>query len=88
MGANKMTLYQVLLGTTVLGIYSGQRPSAAACKAFSVMRRKDPSLGPTRLSVVTEGRKKTTEFMVEYKNEPDAFLNISMQPVATKLESP
>lgn len=82
-----MTLYQVLLGSTVLGIYSGQRPSAAACKAFSVLRRKDTTIGPTKLSVVTEGRKKTTEFMVEYKRAPDAFLNIEMQPVATKIES-
>lgn len=68
-----------------LGVYSGQRPSAAACKAFTVLRRKDPEMGPTKLAVVTEGRKKTTEFVVEYKSAPNEFLKIEMQPVATKI---
>lgn len=81
-----MTLYQVLLDSVPLGIYSGQRPSAAACKAFSVLRRKNPDIGPTKLAVVTEGRKKTTEFMVEYKHAPNEFLKIEMQPIATKIQ--
>ena len=84
--ANKMTLYQVLLGTTVLGVYSAQRPSTAACKAFTVLRRKEPNLGPTKISVVTEGRKKLTDFIVEYKYDPDDYLKIEMRPVATRLQ--
>lgn len=71
-----MPLYQVRNAScnSILGHYIGDRPSAAACKASTSMRRKDPMLKTMRLKVLTEGRKMHVTFEVTYEAaSSDAF---------------
>ena len=71
-----------------LGIYSAQRPSGAACKAFTSWARKvkEPGEAPIEIHVMTEGRKNYTRFMVSYETVDDPFLGTLRRPVARKIE--
>ena len=71
-----------------LGIFTAQRPSGAACKAFTSWARKvkEPGDTPVEIQVMTEGRKNYTRFMVSYETVDDPFLGILRRPVARKFD--
>jgi hypothetical protein len=79
-----MPLYQTLHDNgSVIGVYNAQRPSVAACKAFTTLRRINPSENALTIRVVTEGRKLSQAFNVHYAMTHDAFFGEIMRPVAT-----
>jgi len=71
-----------------IGIYKAQRPSVAACKSFSTLRRRRKSLEQSNITVVTEGPKKIEHhFCVSYGlcARPHV-LGPLMRPIATKID--
>jgi hypothetical protein len=68
-----------------IGIYTGQRPSVAACKAFSTLRKKDKTITTFDVEVMTEGRRNYTWYRVTYETVDDALLGSMMRPVARKI---
>jgi hypothetical protein len=66
--------------------YCAQRPSSAACKGLTSLRRKDSSIDSVVLSVQATSKKTPMRFRVEYKEIQDDFLGLLKRPVATKLE--
>ena len=80
-----MPLYKTstVSGTTI-GVYNAQRPSIAASKAFTTLRRQDKQLQNADVVVQTEGKKNSQSFQVEYKQVEDDFLGIVFRPIATK----
>ena len=82
-----MPLYKTLTDADVdIGIYSSQRPSTAACKAFTVLRRKNFTLNECKIKVCTEGRKDVIVYTVTYTDVQDAFLGALKRPIAVKSE--
>lgn len=81
-----MPLYRVF-HETFDAEYSAQRPSSAANKGLTALRKRDPSLESIILYVQTSTKKRPTKFLVEYKEQEDPFLGLSKRPVATKLET-
>ena len=80
-----MPLYQTTNENgNVIGIYNGQRPSVAATKAFTTMRRRVPGLTESMVHVKTEGRREITKYSVVYCLVKDTFLGEIWRPVATK----
>ena len=79
-----MPLYKTTSSGVTIGIYNCQRPSAAACKAFTALRRKDRSLKTSAIAVATEGRSQSTIYNVEYARVEDPFFGFIDRPVATK----
>ena len=77
-------MYKTTQSGVTIGIYNCQRPSAAACKAFTTLRRKDHSLKTASIAVATEGRVNSTIYDVEYARVEDAFFGSIERPVATK----
>lgn len=71
----------------IVGVYSGDRPAVAACKAFTSLRREDKSLDSATLHVVTEGRKRLTTYKVRYGALEDVFLGELMRPIAEKVHT-
>ena len=78
-----MPMYQTLNADgSVIGVYGGQRPSVAACKAFTTLRRQGRE-APMCIHVVTEGRKLSRAYDVNYAVVQDPFLGSMSRPVAT-----
>ena len=90
-----MPLYKTSLDTgRDIGIYSAQRPSVAACKAYSAYYKKmglvnenESPKGPLVVRVVTEGKTLSTRFQVVYTQVTDPFLGTLMRPVATQIKA-
>lgn len=80
-----MPLYQTRTATDAVGVFQGQRPSAAACKAFSKLRRLNKDLVEQKIYVLTEGHKMSSAYNVQYIEVTDA-LGTFKRPVATKIE--
>ena len=81
-------MYQTKYEGQGIGIYNAQRPSVAACKTFSMLRRRNPKMQNAEISVVTEGNRKIEHnYMVTYKNDSDAFLGNIMRPVAVPFKA-
>jgi hypothetical protein len=82
-----MPLYQTLKSDTKepIGIFQGQRPSAAANKAFTKLRRTNKDLVEQIIDVVTEGHKHTTRYNVKYSEVNDELLGLIKKPVSTKM---
>ena len=84
-----MPLYKTSLDSGHdIGIYSAQRPSVAACKAFSAYQKKSKTneKSPLVVRVVTEGKTLCTRFQVVYAQVTDPFLGTLMRPVATQIK--
>ena len=83
-----MPLYKTsnVSGLTI-GVYNAQRPSIAASKAFTTLRRQNKDLRTADISVQTEGKKLSQAFQVEYKEVQDAFLGLVFRPIATRKET-
>lgn len=78
-----MPLYRTLYKSNEVGVYSGQRPSVAACKAFTQLRKKDP-IKEACIEVYSVSRKSSTNFDVVYKQVDDDLLGSIYRPFATK----
>jgi hypothetical protein len=70
-----------------IGTYSGQRPSTAACKAFTTLRRTNKSLQETQIKVLTQGHKNYVIYTVVYTDVEHALLGHVKKPVATKSQA-
>jgi hypothetical protein len=82
-----MPIYQTKFEGQSVGIYTAQRPSIAACKTFSTLRRRNPHMSEARIAVVTEGHRKIEHnYNVTYKNETDSFLGNITRPVAEEIK--
>jgi hypothetical protein len=80
-----MPLYKTSTSTgTTIGVYNAQRPSIAATKAFTTLRRQDKQLIQSEVHVQTEGKKNSQSFQVEYKQVEDDFLGTVFRPIAIK----
>jgi hypothetical protein len=80
-----MPLYKTSNGSgKTIGVYNAQRPSIAASKAFTSLRRQEKDLLNAEIFVQTEGKKITQSFQVEYKQIQDDFLGLVFRPIATK----
>lgn len=68
-------------------VYTAQRPSDAACKAYTSHRKR--TNGPDDLKaivfVTTEGRRAQVAYEVTYELVDDAFLGSFRRPVARKI---
>jgi hypothetical protein len=82
-----MPLYEVRKGDQVIGQYAAQRPSTAATKAFTALRRKDKSLEKETFTVQTESRSTKMQFRVEYREVNDDFLGLRKRPIALRIET-
>lgn len=82
-----MPLYKTSHLNSIVGIYNCQRPSTAACKAFTTLKRRDPQLESAVILVTTEGRSLTTTFDVKYGSTQDDFFGTIFRPVASKIHS-
>jgi hypothetical protein len=71
----------------VIGQYTAQRPSTAATKAFTTLRRKDKSLDKETFMVQTESRSTRIQFRVEYREVNDDFLGLKKRPIAIRIET-
>jgi hypothetical protein len=80
----KTPLYKTTLEDKIIGIYNCQRPSAAASKAFTTLRRKDPELLKQQIHVHTEGRSACVTYDVSYETVLDSFFGSIKMPVARK----
>jgi hypothetical protein len=80
----KVPLYKTTKDLKIVGFYNCQRPSAAACKAFTSLRRKDNSLTRETIQVTTEGRSASVNYDVSYESVDDVFFGKIMMPVAKK----
>jgi hypothetical protein len=81
-----MPLYQTSVSGAVIGTYNAQRPSKAACKAFTQLRTKNKDIETVQIEVCTTCKKKSCIFNVKYQTQeqPDAF-GITSRPVAEKV---
>ena len=80
-----MPIYQTSVSGAVVGIYTAQRPSKAACKAFTQLRTKNKDIETLQIEVCTQCKKKSCIFNVKYTTqEPDAF-GVTSRPVAEKV---
>ncbi len=80
-----MPLYKTSQNEKIVGIYNCQRPSAAACKALTALRRKDQSIEKAVIQVQTEGRLLSAKFDVTYESVNDSFFGSIKMPVARKM---
>lgn len=65
-------------------VYAAQRPSGAACKAFTVYRKMHPNTNVLAVEVQTEGKLTWTTFDVTYEEVEDSFFGKLQRPVAVK----
>jgi len=81
-----MPLYKTshFITKETIGIFQGQRPSTAANKAFTKLRRSNKDLIEETIDVITEGHKHNTTYTVKYTQVNDPLLGIIMRPIATK----
>lgn len=85
----KMPLYEVRRSSdnNVIGQYTAQRPSTAATKAFTTLRKKDKTIEKETFMVQTDSRTKPVQFIVEYREVNDDFLGLKKRPIALKIET-
>ena len=83
-----MPVYNVVRETNneMVGSYNAQRPSTAAKKAFTTLRKRQKTLVKETFFVYTESRIKPQKFVVEYMESEDEFLGRIKRPVATRIE--
>jgi len=79
-----MPLYLTVHESKTVGTYNAQRPSVAACKAFTTLKRSNATLEQAFIEVQTEGKKNLSKFKVEYMQVEDKFLGLLHRPIATK----
>jgi hypothetical protein len=83
-----MPIYQTKSDDVPIGRYSAQRPSVAACKSFTSLRRRNKDLKKAEITVVTEGPKKIIhDYSVSYDESIHDLLGLMFRPVAV-LKSP
>jgi hypothetical protein len=76
--------YNVLETSTVfVNTYKAQRPSVAACKAFTQLQKKSTNEMSARIEVKTVGTKRSHIFHVEYKEAQEGPFGPLRRPVAT-----
>lgn len=66
----------------LIGIYKAQRPSSAAHKSMTVLKRRY-GLNEARIEILTEGTKRLYVFNVKYQEVFDNFLGLRLRPVAS-----
>lgn len=80
-----MPTYKTFYNSVEVGVYSGQRPSTAACKAFTQLRKAKPT-NEAIIDVLSTTKKKPIQFRVEYKESTDDLLGTIYRPYATKID--
>jgi hypothetical protein len=81
-----MPVYDVydFVTNTHIGTYTAQRPSIAACKGLTILRKQDKSIEKRCISIQVSSKKERTLFDVEYKDATHAFLGSCKKSIATK----